>query len=304
MTRRAWLLFIAMSLLWGTPYLFIKIAVVELDPTFMVFARLAMAAFILLPLGIARKALNVTRQHAPILLAIAVFGIALPFFLIAYGERYVTSSFAALLIAADPLFIVVLALKVDQSERASGWRLLGLVIGFIGVAALVGLSLSGDPLEALGAAMVLGAALCYAISALLFKRLPGVSPIGATAITLTTASLVLLPFAALNVPRTMPSPPVLGSLIALGLVCTALAYVIYYSLIVEAGATRAALITYVNPAVAVILGVIILSEPVTVGTVVGFVLIIVGCAMSTSRTPPRYVSAFWRPVPSSNAWRR
>jgi drug/metabolite transporter (DMT)-like permease len=304
MTQRAWLLFVAMSLLWGTPYLFIKIAVVEVEPTFMVFARLAMAAVILLPLGVARRALGRTPQHWPVLLAIAVLGIAVPFFLIAYGERYVTSSFAALLIAADPLFIVMLALKLDPSERASGWRLLGLLVGFLGVAALVCLSLSRDPLEALGAAMVLGAALCYAVSALLFKRLSGVPPIGATAVTLTAASIVLLPFAAFNVPSTLPSPPVLGSLIALGLVCTALAYVIYYSLIVEAGATRAALITYVNPAVAVILGVIILGEPVTLGTIVGFVLIIIGCAMSTSRKPPRYVSAFWRPLPSSSAWRR
>ena len=192
---------------------------------------------------------------------IATFSIALPFFLIAEGERYVTSSLAALLIAADPLFIVVLALRFDASERASPWRLLGLCIGFVGVAALVGLSLTGDPLEALGAAMVLGAALCYAVGALLVKRLAGIAPIGASAVTMTIASLVLLPFAAFSVPQTLPSPPVLASVIALGLVCTALAYVIYYSLIQEAGATRASLITYVNPAVAVILGVLILGEP-------------------------------------------
>ena len=105
-------------------------------------------------------------------------------------------------------------------------------------------------------------------------------------------------------PPDLPSPPVLVSVIALGLVCTALAYVIYYSLILEAGATRASLITYVNPAVAVILGVLILGEPVTLGTVIGFVLIIIGCALSTSRQPPRYLSALWRPLASTSAWRR
>ena len=156
MTRRGWILFTAMSLLWGTPYLFIKIAVSELEPTFMVFARLAWRPGAV-PLAIARGSMkDVPTRSGQSLLAIAAIGMALPFFLIAEGERYVTSSLAALLIAADPLFIVLLALRFDASERASRWRLLGLCIGFVGVAALVWLSLSGDPLEALGAAMVLG----------------------------------------------------------------------------------------------------------------------------------------------------
>src|SRR5918997_354116 len=178
MTRRAWALFVAMSLLWGTPYLFIKIAVVELEPTFMVFARLAMAGVILLPLAVMRGALNGIGQRWRVLLAIAAFGIVLPFSLIAYGEKYVTSSLAALLIAADPLFIAILAMRFDASERANGWRLVGLCVGFVGVATLLGLNITGDPLEALGALMVLGAALCYAVSALLFKRLSGVSSLG------------------------------------------------------------------------------------------------------------------------------
>src|SRR5215207_2240410 len=304
MTRRGWVLFGAMSLLWGTPYLFIKIAVVEIEPTFMVFARLAMSAVVLVPPAIGRGSLRGTGNHWPILVAIAVFSIVVPFLLIAYGERYITSSLAALLIAADPLFIVLLALRFDASERATRWRFVGLLVGFVGVAALLGLSVSGDPLEVLGAAMALGAALCYAVGALLFKQASGVPPLGATAVTLSTAGLVLMPVALLNVPRSMPSPPVLVSLFTLGLVCTALAYVIYYALIREAGATRAALITYVNPAVAVVLGVLILGEPVTLGTIVGFVLIIIGCALSTSRQPPRYVSALWRPLASTSAWRR
>jgi len=293
-----------MSLLWGTPYLFIKIAVVEVEPTFMVFARLAMSAVVLVPLAIGRGSLRDIGKHWPVLVAIAVFSIVVPFLLIAYGERYITSSLAALLIAADPLFIVLLALRFDASERATRWRFVGLLVGFVGVAALLGLSVSGDPLEVLGAAMALGAALCYAVGALLFKRASGMPPLGATAVTLSTAGLVLMPVALLNVPRSMPSPPVLVSLFTLGLVCTALAYVIYYALIREAGATRAALITYVNPAVAVVLGVLILGEPVTLGTIVGFVLIIIGCALSTSRQPPRYVSALWRPLASTSDWRR
>jgi drug/metabolite transporter (DMT)-like permease len=238
------------------------------------------------------------------LLLIAAIGIAAPFLLIGFGEQYITSSLAALLIAADPLFIALLAMRFDATERATSWRLVGLVIGFVGVAALVGLTFTGESLEAVGAAMVLGAAGCYAISALLFKRLAGIAPLGVTATTLSTAALLLMPFALVRVPTQVPSLPVIGSLLGLGLVCTALAYVIYFSLIVEAGATHAALITYVNPAVAVVLGVVVLGEPVTLGTIVGFALIIIGCALSTARRPPSYLRAFWRPAPSSSAWRR
>jgi drug/metabolite transporter (DMT)-like permease len=218
-------------------------------------------------------------------LAIAAGGIVVPFLLIAYGEQYITSSLTALLIAADPLVIALLALWLDPGERASGWRLLGLCLGFVGVGALLGLNLQGDVLGILGAVMVLGAALCYAGSALLVKRASGVTPLGATSVSLAMAGVILAPLALLHPPTRLPSAAALFSLIALGLVCTALAYVIYYSLIAAAGATRAALITYVNPAVAVILGVIVLQEPMTPGTVVGFALIIVGCALATYARP-------------------
>lgn len=281
MSRTAWVLFAAMSLLWGLPYLLIKVAVAELDPTFLVFVRLVIAALVLLPVAAARGALRAARRHWRSLLAIAGAGIVVPFLFIAYGEQHITSSLAALLIAADPLFIALLALWVDRSERAGGWRLVGLVLGFIGVAALVGLNLGGDALGFLGAAMVLGAALCYAGSALMIKRAAGVPPLGSTSVSLGMASVLLAPFALLSIPQRMPSAPVLGSVIALAVVCTALAYVIYFSLIAEAGATRAALITYVNPAVAVVLGALILAEPITVGTVIGFILIVVGCALSS-----------------------
>lgn len=288
MTRQAWVLFVAMCLLWGTPYLLIKVAVAELEPTFLVFARLMISALVLLPLAAARGALRAARKRWLILLVIAAFGIVAPFLLIAYGEEHITSSLAALLIAADPLFIVILALWFDKSERTSGWRLLGLCLGFVGVAVLLGVNLGGDAQAVLGGAMVLGAAVCYAVSALLVKRTSGVTPLGSTSVSLAMASVLLAPMALLNVPTRLPSLPVLASVVALGLVCTALAYVIYYSLIAEAGATRAALITYVNPAIAVILGVLILGEPVTITTIIGFALILLGCALSTNVQLPGF----------------
>src|SRR4051794_20199081 len=129
MSQRAWLLFVVMSLLWGLPYLLIKVAVAEVEPSFLVFVRLAMAAIVLLPIAFARGALRGVRAQAKTLLAIATLGIVLPFVLIAYGEQHITSSLAALLIAGDPLFVVLLALRFDPTERVSGVRLLGLCIG-------------------------------------------------------------------------------------------------------------------------------------------------------------------------------
>jgi drug/metabolite transporter (DMT)-like permease len=160
MTRRAWGLFAAMSALWGLPYLLIKVAVAEIDPTLVVFIRLLLAAVVLVPIALATGALKRVRHRWRLLLVVATIGIVAPFLLIAYGEQHITSSLAALLIAADPLFIVLLALRFDASERASGKRLLGLILGFVGVAALVGLNVGGDTLGVLGAAMVLLSAVC------------------------------------------------------------------------------------------------------------------------------------------------
>ena len=182
--------------------------------------------------------------------------------------------------------MVILALPFDASERPTGIRLIGLLTGLVGVAVLLGLDVGGDASGVLGGAMLLVASVCYAISALLVKGLRGVPMLGSVTTTLTVASIALLPAALVNVPTRMPSQGVIVSVVALGLVCTAIAYLLYYSLIAEAGATRASIITYVNPAVAVLLGVVILSEPLTFGTIGGFALIIVGCALSTGLLLP------------------
>jgi len=277
-----------MCALWGLPYLLIKVAVAEVQPTLLVFVRLALAAVVLLPIAAATGSLKRVRKRWRRLLLVASLGIVLPFVLIAYGEQHITSSLAALLIAADPLFIVLLALAFDASERASGIRLFGLVLGLLGVAVLLGLDVGGDALGFVGAGMVLLAALCYAGSSLIVKRLADIPLLGSVAVTLSIASLLLAPVALLQLPDHVPSPSVLASLVTLGLVCTALAYVLYFALITEAGATRAAIITYVNPAVAVLLGVLVLGEPLTLGTVLGFGLIVLGCVCATGLLrPPR-----------------
>jgi drug/metabolite transporter (DMT)-like permease len=281
MTRRAWVLFIVMSALWGLPYLLIKVAVAELEPSLLVFLRLAMAAVVLVPIAIAAHAFRGITRRWRRLTVIAVIGIVLPFLLIAYGEQHITSSLAALLIASDPLFIVVLALAFDASERPGGLRLIGLILGLVGVAVLFGLDVGGDALGVVGGAMVLGAAVCYAVSALLVKTLSDVPRLGSVTVTLGMAAVVLAPVGLLHLPSHAPGPATVASVLTLGLVCTALAYVLYYTLIADAGATRASIITYLNPAVAVLLGVLVLGEPVTPGTLAGFGLILLGCALAT-----------------------
>jgi drug/metabolite transporter (DMT)-like permease len=283
MTRRGWWLFLAISLLWGLPYLLIKVAVAELDPVLLVFLRAGIAAVVLLPVALANGALKamLPRWRAVVLLAgVEIVG---PFLLIAYGEQHITSSLAGILIAADPLFIALLALKFDASERATRRGLVGLCVGLVGVATLLGLSPGGDALAPLGGAMILLAALSYAGGALVIKRaFSDIPPLGSVAASLSLAALVLLPLATTRLPQAPPSATAIASLLGLSIVCTAIAFLTYFSLIAEAGATRAALITYVNPVVAVILGVLILGEPVTLATLAGFALIVFGCWLSTT----------------------
>src|SRR5213076_3397353 len=170
MSRKGWLLFIAISVFWGIPYLFIKIAVRELDPTVVVFARVGIAAAVLLPLAVQRRALRQVRERWFAIAALACVQIVGPFLLISYGEQHIASSLTSLLIAADPLLVVLFALPFDPSERVSGLRLVGLFIGMGGVVALLGLDVGGDRQGLLGAGLVLLAAAGYAVAALLVKR--------------------------------------------------------------------------------------------------------------------------------------
>ena len=288
MTRRAWLLFATVSLLWGVPYLFIKVAVAEVPPVTVVFVRVALAAALLAPVAARRGALRGLRGRLLPLVVLSLTEITVPFLLISMGEQRITSSLAGLLIAAMPLFVALLALRFDAAERVSGSRLLGLLLGIGGVAVLLGVDLGGDLRQVAGGAMVLLATLCYASSTLLVKRFfSDVPMLGVVTVATAIASLLLAPFALALTPARLPSPSVVLALVALGVLCTAAGLLSYFALIVEAGPSRAAVITYMNPAVAVALGVAVLGEPLTGGIVVGFLLILVGSWLSTRRPARR-----------------
>jgi drug/metabolite transporter (DMT)-like permease len=286
MTPRGWVLFAAASVVWGVPYLFIKLAVDELSPGFVAWSRVALAALVLLPIAWRSGAL----RGLPLrwLTAFALFEITIPFPLIAFGEQRVSSSLAAILIAAVPLVVAFLALRFDKGERPSRARFTGMLVGLSGVIALVGIDIGGRGSELVGAAAVLTATFGYACGPLIAKRhLTSGDPLGPVAGALGIASIMLLPFAIGGFPAETPSSEALASVAVLGLICTAFAFLIFFRLIAEIGPSRATIITYVNPVVALALGVAILDERVTTGAVAGLLLILAGSWLATDgRLPP------------------
>ena len=287
MSLRGWVLFAAMSVAWGVPYLFIKIAVDDgLSPGFVAWSRVALATLVLLPVALRSGAL----RGLPLgwLAAFAVTEICVPFPLIGFGETRVSSSLAAILIASLPLMVAFLALRFDRSERPTPTRLMGMLVGMSGVAALVGIDIGGSGSELIGAAAILVATLGYACGPLIVKRrLSDADPLGPVTAAMGIASIILLPFGIGDFPTDAPSTDAILSVVVLGLVCSAAAFLIFFRLIKEVGPGRATVITYVNPVVALALGVAVLGESVTAGAVAGLLLILAGSWLATDgRLPP------------------
>ncbi|HZS13810.1 MAG TPA: DMT family transporter [Candidatus Dormibacteraeota bacterium] len=285
MTRRGWLLFAAMCVIWGIPYLLIKVAVADVTPVALVFLRTAMGALLLVPIAAARGYLKPLQPHWRVLLVYTVVEIAVPWVLLSDAETKLSSSLSGLLVAAVPLIGAVIAAALGQ-ERLDLRRLAGLLVGLGGVAALLGLDVgSGDVRAVVEIGVV---AVCYATGPIIIvRRLSRLPALGVVAVSLAIAAVAYAPAAALQLPRAMPGGNVLAAIALLGVVCTALAFVVFFALIAEVGPVRATVITYVNPAVAVLLGVTLLGERFTAGTAAGFVLILAGCALATRRTRER-----------------
>ena len=284
MNRRAIILFIALGIAWGIPYLLIKVAVAELDPLMVVFARCTLGALILLPLALARRQLVVVFRRWRPLLAYTIVEIVLPWFFLSSAELKLPSSTAGLLIAAVPLVGVGVAFLFGRPAKLSLANWLGIVAGMVGVAALVGLDVAGSDLIAVAEIAIV--VVCYAFGPAILSRwmsdLPGV---GVVVASLSIAAVIYLPFVALThgFPTKVPSVPVILSIVALAAVCSAAAFLIMFALVAEIGPMRMTTITYVNPAVAIVAGALILGERVTVWTVVGFVLVIGGAYLVTRR---------------------
>ena len=288
MSARAWGLFAAVSVIWGMPYLFIKIAVEDVSPSVVAWGRLALAAAVLLPVAWKLGALRGLGARWRTLTVFAAVEMAVPWPLLGFGEIHVSSSLAAILVATVPLFVALLATRFDHSERPTTTRFVGMLIGLAGVVALVGIDIGTRGDELLGAFAILVVAFLYAIGPMIVKRqLSDVDPLGPVAASLGIATLLVTPFALADLPDTVPSADTFASIAVLGLLCSALAFLLFFRLIAEIGPGRATVITYVNPVVALALGVAILDESVTTGVAVGLLLILAGSWLSTDgRVPP------------------
>jgi drug/metabolite transporter (DMT)-like permease len=282
-SRRGWALFIAMCLIWGIPYLLIKVAVSDISPVTLVFARTLIGALILVPIAAARGSLVPVLPYWKWVVAYTAIEVALPWFLVSHAELRLSSSLAGLLIAATPFAGVVMGRLTGTSDRFDARRLIGLIVGFVGVGALVGFNVS---VSDFGAAGEIGlVAICYAVGPIIVsRRLSNAPNIGVVAFSVLLPAFVYAPFALTQLPAAIPPPQVLLAIGLLGVVCTALAFLIFFALIGEVGPVRATIITYVNPAVALALGVTLLGEPLTIGAVGGFGLILIGLFLSTGRS--------------------
>ena len=287
MTARAWWLFAAVSVLWGIPYLFIKLAVEDISPIWIAFGRIVVALAVLLPYAWHKGALRGLGEHWKALLVYSLVEICLPWPLIGFGEGRVSSGLAAILIAAVPLIVALMALRVDHEERAEGARLVGLIVGFAGVVVLLGLDVAGRPGELLGALAILLAAVGYAAGPMIIKhRFRAIDPLGPVTASMGISALVLAPAAAFSVPAEMPSTQTLLSVLVLGLACSALGFLLFFALIHAVGPGRATVITFVNPVVAVALGIVLLGEGIGLSAAAGLLLILAGSWLSTGGKPP------------------
>ncbi len=281
MTRRGWVLFATMCVLWGMPYLLIKIAVEELTPSQLVLLRTGLAAAVLLPYAVVRGQVRAVLRAWRPLLAFTALELTVPWLLLADAERDLPSSLTGLLVAAVPLVAAFAGRLSGAEDRLDRVRLLGLGLGFAGVAALLGLDVEGGAVRAV--VLVGIVVVCYAVAPLVLDRwLADVPAVGVTAVSLTLTALVYLPTGAPGL--RVPSGRVVVAVGVLVVACTVVALLGFVALIAEAGPQRALVITFVNPAVALVLGIVVLDEPLTLGAVVGFPLILAGCLLATRRS--------------------
>jgi drug/metabolite transporter (DMT)-like permease len=278
MSRRSWVMFGLLSAFWGASYLFIKVALEDdMAPAFIVFARCALAAMVLLPVAAHIGALRGLRERLGLLVVLAFIQVTAPFMLITIGEQEITSSLTGILVASAPIFTFLLAFVLPGAERAGALSLLGVAIGIGGVALLLGVDTPGGTSAVVGGLLVVLAPLGYGIGAWFLKRrLPGVQPVGAVGATSAATALMVLPFAAFQVPDHSPGIDAVASLVALGVLGTGLAFVFFYSLVASEGPAKASLVAYIAPCFSVVYGVTLLDERFTVATATGLVLIVGG----------------------------
>jgi drug/metabolite transporter (DMT)-like permease len=285
--------------IWGASYLFIKVAVDEVEPTAMMFFRLVLASAVLVPVLVwhvgAREAVADVRSTGWRAFAVGFLNAAFPFVLIAWGEKYVDSGVAAIANATVPIFVVLLALRFNPSERVGGIRLAGILVGLAGVGVLAGLHPEGGWWAVAGTLAIVVASFSYACANHFVQHnYSRTAPLVIATVSCATGALILLPFAVVQWPAEVPSLEAIGSIVALGIFGTAVALLFFYRLLKRYGAARASLVTYLLPPVALVYGVLILDEQVTLNAALGLVLILAGVALGSGA---RFLRRGHRPEP-------
>ena len=286
MSRRGLALFVAMCVIWGIPYLLIKVSLEGLGPVDLVFVRFALGAVLLVPIALTRVDVRPILGRWGWIVAYTIIEMGVPWVLLSDAELRISSSLSGLLVSTVPLIGVVIGLLTRSGERHGWRRILGLVVGLVGVGVLVGFDVSASTFGAI--AEVLVVAICYATGPYIINRkLSDLPALGVIASSLLLAAVAYAPAAIVQLPHAWPSGQVIAAVVMLGAVCTALAFLLFFALISEIGPVRATVITYVNPAVAVTLGVLLLHERLTGGIAVGVALILCGPVLAARAAPAR-----------------
>lgn len=277
MSRRSWIMFLALASFWGASYMFIELGLEDLSPMAIVFLRTALAALVLLPLALQRGALVGLRERIGPLAILAFVQVAAPFTLISVGQQEIASSLAGILVASAPIFTALLAVWVDHEERSHGLALAGIVTGMAGVALLLGVDAGGGTAALVGGLLVVTASFGYAVGGLWLKRtLKTTQPLGLVTVTMALSALMTLPAALATAPDAVPGLGAVAAVATLGVVGTGISFVLYYDLIATIGPARTSLVAYVAPGFSVVYGVTLLGESFTVATAAGLLLILAG----------------------------
>jgi drug/metabolite transporter (DMT)-like permease len=284
MDRRSWILLMVVGAIWGASFLLIEIGLRDMGPLVIAWARVALAALVLVPIAWSRGELRVPGATVGLIVILSTFQVAAPFTLIARGQEEITSSLSGILVASTPLFTALLAIRMDQAERSEGVRLWGVLAGILGVGLLLGVDLSGTKAEAIGGGLVLLASVGYALGGLITRlRLPNAPGTGVAAWITVSATVLLTPFAIADAPAQMPGLGPVAAVVALGVVGTGIAFAIFFGLMTTIGPSRTFVVTYLSPGFAIIYGATLLDEPISPATIAGLALILTGSYLAAGR---------------------
>ena len=291
MSRKGWALFALVGVLWGVPYLFMKVAVEELSTPVIVFSRLLIGAVVLVPLALYEKTLRPALKYWKYIALYAIAEMVIPWSLITNAQKDLSSGVVALLVATVPIWATLFAHHTGDSTAAHRTRIFGIALGLIGIVFLVGFESLNDVgnIRALIQVLIASASYAYAVN-MITRKAPETSGVAINGIAMALSTVIFAPFAFTHLPSQMPSSKAILATIGLGVICTALAFWVFFIVLKEIGAARASLVVYPNTAVAVVLGILLLDEQLTLAIAIGLPMVLLGSYFA-SRKPSAPVIA-------------